>query len=70
MIGLGKHGYAIFVLHVVGEIHHERFQCLAHQNVVDYCGAEEDGHEDDRPRCSVDGEESDQTDFGEVDACH
>ncbi len=38
--------------------------------MVDYCAAEENGHENNGARSCIDGEESDEADFGEVDACH
>ena len=62
-------GLAISVIGI-GEIVHERFERVMHRYVVDGCGAEEDRHKDDGTGRGIDGEETDEADFREIDAGH
>jgi hypothetical protein len=43
---------------------------MPHQSVINDCAPEEECHQGDRSRCSVDGKEANETDFREIDACH
>ena len=52
------------------EVHGQWFQGTTHDGVVDCSSAKEDGHENNGTWSGVDGEETEEADFGDIDTDH